>query len=233
MAYFVVEGNIGAGKSTFMKVVGSLLNAQVVYEPHQAWQNIDGENLLEAFYSDGSRWAYTFQTYAFLTRIFALEEQMKKTEKPYLLAERSVYADRYCFAKNAYEIGLMNQLEWKLYCDWFSWFVENRMQRPLGFIYLRTDPTVCYQRLNKRNRIEEKLVSLDYLSLLHAKHENWLIHKQDISRRLHDVPVLVLDCDRDFESSQSLQQEHANNVADFVVRQLGIERSQVVASTVV
>ncbi len=232
MAYFVVEGNIGAGKSTFMRVVGSLLNAQIVYEPHEAWQNIGGENLLDAFYKDGNRWAYTFQTYAFITRIFALEEHIKNTTNPYLLCERSVYADRYCFAKNAYEMGMMSLLEWNLYCDWFSWFVGKRSPLPAGFIYLRTDPRVCHRRLNKRNRSEEALVSLDYLSLLHNKHEDWLVHKRDVSALLRDIPVLVLNCDEDFESSEDLRRIHAGSVADFVVQQTGIDRSSVIAGNV-
>ena len=67
--YFVVEGNIGAGKSTFLKVINTFLNAQVVFEPHEKWQNVAGENLLDRFYADTQRWAYTFQTYAFITRI--------------------------------------------------------------------------------------------------------------------------------------------------------------------
>lgn len=230
MSYFVVEGNIGAGKSTFMKVVGARLNAEIVYEPHTAWQNIDGENLLEAFYRDGNRWAYTFQTYAFLTRIFALEKQMKVLEKSYVLSERSVYADRYCFAKNAYEIGLMNDLEWKLYCDWFSWFVENRTQQPNGFIYLRANPDVCYARLNKRNRSEEKTISLEYLHLLHEKHEQWLVHRKGIAGNLTEIPVLILDCDQDFESDEQVQGALAESVAQFVSLQIGVPHSQVVGA---
>lgn len=78
--YFVVEGNIGAGKSTFLKVINTFLNAQVVYEPHEKWQNVGGENLLEKFYADTQRWAYTFQTYAFITRI--LEGKTSGQEHP-------------------------------------------------------------------------------------------------------------------------------------------------------
>lgn len=216
MAYFPIEGNIGAGKTTFLRVVGEHLNTQVIPEPHEAWQNINGENLLDVFYKDGKRWAYTFQTYVFITRIIRCEEWTKKSSHPFQLSERSVFADRHCFAKNSYEMGLMNDLEWNLYKEWFSWFVENRVTKPAGFIYLRADPSVCHQRLVKRNRFEEKLVTLDYLKLLHAKHEAWLIHKKDVNAQVRDVPVLVLDCDREFESNNALQKEYAERVAEFV-----------------
>src|SRR3989339_352860 len=222
MAFFVVEGNIGAGKSTFLRLMGQQLNAELAFEPHEAWQNIEGENLLDAFYKDGKRWAYTFQTYAFITRVISVEQHARLTQHPFLLVERSVFADRYCFAQNAHEIGLMNDLEWALYKDWFSWFVENRVDKPHGFIYLRTDPRICFERLTKRNRFEEKLVELDYLTLIHNRHESWLVHKKEIAPVIRDVPVLILDCDEDFENNSVLQKELSDRVAEFVSKQTGL-----------
>lgn len=229
MAYFVVEGNIGSGKSTFLDKVGRLLDAQLVCEPLDAWQNVAGENLLDAFYSDGKRWAYTFQSYAFVTRTVAQQEAAKKLTESFQLVERSVFTDRYCFAKNAFELGLMSQLEWNLYCNWFSWFVDSRVEKPAGFIYLRTDPQVCHQRLVKRNRSEEKSVSLEYLVLLHEKHEAWLIHQSDVEASVRDVPVLVLDCNESFESHEPLQRQHASKIAQFVQLHSGVPASQTFA----
>ncbi|MES1224467.1 MAG: deoxynucleoside kinase, partial [Bacteroidota bacterium] len=36
----IVEGNIGAGKSTFLKMIDTYLDTQIVYEPHEQWQNV-------------------------------------------------------------------------------------------------------------------------------------------------------------------------------------------------
>jgi deoxyadenosine/deoxycytidine kinase len=223
--YFVVEGNIGAGKSTFLKIIARYLNAQVIYEPHQKWQNVQGENLLERFYTDTKRWAYTFQTYAFITRVLERELHARKTTYPFQVLERSVYSDRYCFAKNCFEMGVMNALEWKLYEEWFTWLVETYMQKPSGFIYMQTDPEVCYKRLLKRNRSEEAGVSLEYLQLLHQKHESWLLRKENIAAHLESVPVLVLRCDEDFESSPKIQQEHMAKIAQFLQAEYNIPLS--------
>jgi deoxyadenosine/deoxycytidine kinase len=214
--YFVVEGNIGAGKSTFLKVINTFLNAQVVYEPHTKWQDIQGENLLERFYADPKRWAYSFQTYAFVTRVLEREKAALSNCHPFQILERSVFSDRYCFAKNCYELGMMNALEWKLYQEWFAWLVDTYMAKPSGFIYLQTDPIVCYKRLLKRNRQEETSVTLEYLQQLHDKHEKWLIQKEGVTPVIKETPVLVIPCDEDFENNRAIQKAHMSKIIDFL-----------------
>lgn len=214
---FIVEGNIGSGKSTFLRLLEEQLPVQMVYEPHTKWQNVgNGENLLERFYTDIPRWAYTFQSYAFITRI--MEQQKRSLEFPETtqIIERSVYSDRYCFAKNCFEMGAMSALEWQLYQDWFSWLVENYAPRPTGFIYLQTDPDVCFSRLTKRARHEEVGVQLSYLQSLHDKHESWLLKKEDVAAHIKDVPVLILSCNDDFEHDASYFAQHLDEVRRFI-----------------
>jgi deoxyadenosine/deoxycytidine kinase len=211
----IVEGNIGAGKSTFLRLMEQHLMIDPVFEPHTRWQHVgDGENLLEKFYTDIRRWAYTFQTYAFVTRILEQERQLKQCTTGIQVLERSVYSDRYCFAKNCYEMGVMQPLEWQLYCDWFSWLVDGYSIKPTGFIYLHTDPAVCYNRLRTRNRHEEAKVPLDYLVRLHRKHEDWLVDRKGVADYLQHVPVLVLSCNNDFEHDQSELNKHLGAIVD-------------------
>ena len=212
----IVEGNIGAGKSTFLNIIQRYLQTQVVFEPHEKWQKVGGQyNLLEKFYTDTPRWGYTFQSYAFITRVLAQKEHAKVNPFSAQVLERSVYSDRYCFAKNCYEMGDMSALEWKLYQEWFSWLVDNYATKPAGFIYLRTDPIVCFKRLQKRNRKEESSVPLSYLEKLHNKHEQWLMKKYAVASHLHDIPVLVLECNNDFEDSAYEREKHMQRISSF------------------
>lgn len=215
---FIVEGNIGAGKSTFLKIINDYLHVQVVPEPHEKWQNVGGssENILEKFYSDTSRWAYTFQTYAFVTRVLAQAEHAARNPHAVQVLERSVYSDRYCFAKNCFELGSMSSLEWQLYKEWFSWLVETYTAAPAGFIYLRTDPCVAYDRILKRSRTEESAVPFAYIEKVHQKHEDWLIDKIGITPSLHNTPVLVLDCNKEFENDKTEQERHITAVMHFI-----------------
>jgi deoxyadenosine/deoxycytidine kinase len=215
---FVVEGNIGAGKSTFLRILKEKLNLHVVYEPLHKWKNVGGssENILEKFYSDTTRWAYTFQTYTFVTRILEQEEHARIFSAPIHILERSVFSDRYCFAKNGFELGLMNTLEWQMYQEWFAWLVDQYVTLPDGFIYMRTDPSTCHRRLKKRARHEEAAVSLDYLGLLHKKHEDWLIERNEVAPAIATTPVLTVPCDAEFQTCPAEQERLVAAVAEFI-----------------
>jgi len=210
-----VEGNIGAGKSTFLSLIEQWLSVQIVYEPHTKWQEVGGENLLDKFYKDTNRWAYTFQTYAFVSRVVEQEFHARNAQNSTQILERSIYSDRYCFAKNCFEMGSMTSLEWKLYQEWFSWLATGHTLPIKGFIYLQTDPEVCFSRLKKRNRSEEETISLDYLSMIHKKHESWLIERSEVEPVIASVPVLVLECNKEFEHDVLEQQKHMQKISEF------------------
>lgn len=212
----IVEGNIGVGKSSFLKLLAQRLDCKVVFEPHEKWQQIgEAGNLLEKFYEDTSRWAYTFQSYAFLSRVLEQEESILNADNEVVVFERSVFSDLHCFAKNCFELGTMTALEWNLYREWFSWLVGHHVIIPTGFIYLRGNPQVCFDRLKMRNRKEESSVPLSYLELLHQKHDDWLVNKKDIADCVANVPVLTLNRDIDWHEEPSEKDRLIEEVSTF------------------
>lgn len=97
---FCVEGNISVGKSTFLqRIANETLELQdlveIVPEPIDKWQDIgpDHFNILDAFYAEPERYAYTFQNYVFVTRVMQ-EKESSGGLKPLRLMERSVFSDR-------------------------------------------------------------------------------------------------------------------------------------------
>lgn len=222
----IIEGNIGVGKSTFLKIIQHYLNAQLVFEPHERWQNVAGHNILDHFYKDMGRWAYTFQSFAFISRIQAQREQLQRLQEPVQIVERSVFSDRYCFARNCYEMGSMSDLEWSLYQEWFSWLIEV-LPLPHAFIYLRTDPEVCFERIGKRKRAEEEMIDKAYLAKLHACHETWLVEKKGIAEIIKNIPVLILECSVDFEHNQEVQKAQIKQILAFLETHFKISAEKV------
>ena len=71
---FALEGNIGAGKTTIMKIIGQYFSSvEFVEEPVKQWQNLGGMNLLDAFYTDPQRWGFTFEFYSMLRKKYFIQ----------------------------------------------------------------------------------------------------------------------------------------------------------------
>lgn len=174
-----VEGNIGTGKSTFLKNLDKddlkrRYKYEVLYEPVDDWQE---KGILEEFYKDPKRYCYTFQSYCLFTRFQMLKKIDKRDDLKFVFIERSIFSDNNVFAKSCKSINQMNQLEYDIYNSWFNHF-NTIHSNDYYHIYLQLDPQTCLERIKKRSRNEETSISIDYLKLLHNSHDNWLINNE-------------------------------------------------------
>ena len=209
---FFIEGNIGSGKSTLVKYLQDQQifadkNIKIILEPVEEWKSFSdksGKNILEFFYNDPKRWGYLFQMNAFITRSKLIQNHISNST---ILMERSVYSDRNIFAKNCYEKGLINDIEWKTYLNWFEWLTQRLDLEGDAYIYLRTDPEISYSRIQKRARGEEKEITLEYIKEIHQKHEEWLYKYSNLN-------VLVLD--GNIENSQKRLEDFKNKIIEFI-----------------
>jgi len=235
-----IEGNIATGKSTFIKILEDAANDEdweITPEPVSQWTQIDGEqdpakasggNLLELFYNDPKRWSYTFQSYALLSRM-RLQREPFGPECQARLSERSIHSDRYIFARNCFETGLMTDTEWAIYQEWSSYLLNSLGELRLdGFIYLRADPKICSSRMAKRGRPEEQGVTIDYLNQLHEKHEAWL-HRREFSNEniMSDIPILEIDCNVEFHDDEAIKTRMLDQVRDFVKKLQAAKRAEI------
>lgn len=199
----LVEGNIGAGKTTFLQHMARYTNIQVVLEPMEKWTNCNGINLLQRMYEDPKKWSYTFQSYTMLTQF---ENHISVgDEKDIKFIERSVYSGRYCFAEALHMDGLIETESFQVYLKWFE-FVENCIRNRTNLIvYLRTSPELAYDRIKKRQRLEEETIPFQYINRLHELHETWLYSSTGNNSRgsgnntntsnsqQNEIPIFILD----------------------------------------
>lgn len=180
------EGNIGSGKTTFLSNFKQFKNTTVLQEPVELWQDVGGTNLLELMYKDPKRYAFLFQSYVQLTM---LQLHTCKTPMPYKIMERSIYSAK-CFIENMRRTKLLSDVEVTVLDDWSDWCIKNSKIETDLIVYLRTSPTVVYERMKERARKEEVCVSLEYLKQIHNIHDEWLYHRTLFTL---PAPVLVLD----------------------------------------
>lgn len=213
---FIVEGNIGTGKTTFLKALKkTLLHTTVTLEAVDYWQNeSNGQSILENFYQDPHRWGYTMETIALKIRI--QEHLTQQTSLLPNIVERSIYSGYHCFAYNSFEQGFLDQLEWNVYNEWFNFLTAQQCMPPQGFIYLRADPKLSYVRTRSRNRQAEFSLPEKYLNQIHEKHEDFLVHKKNIHHSIMNTPVLVLDCNHDLLHEKDMLQDYMHQVQEFI-----------------
>jgi deoxyadenosine/deoxycytidine kinase len=182
----LLEGNIAAGKSTLGRQLAASPTFEFVPEPVERWQGGFAANLLERFYTDTRRWAFTLQICAFVTRTQALQAHSPNPDRVTVF-ERSIYCDRHVFAKNLHQHGFMDDTEWALYLHFWN---HQRDSAPIpdAILYLRTPADECFRRLQIRARAEEKTIPLEYLQQLEARHDEWLLSPENAG-----YPVVVLD----------------------------------------
>ena len=174
-----VEGNIGSGKSTLIEQLEKLcqLDPSICFikEPLDIWNTIkdsSGETILEKYYANQPKYAFSFQMMAYISRMSLMREALKKNYRV-IIIERSVYTDSAVFAKMLFDDKKIEEIEYKIYLRWVNEFIEDFP--PVKYIYVRAEPDISYQRILQRGRTGET-IPIEYLENCHKYHDDWLLN---------------------------------------------------------
>ena len=189
---YALEGNIGAGKSTIMKIISNQFHdVEFVEEPVNQWQNLNGCNLLNAFYSDPKRWGFSFEFYSMLTKIQALLKAAD-SDKPIIIIERSILSNK-VFMDLSNDLGKLDKMEYAMLINTYNFYLENVYPQIAGIIYLDTPVDECIRRITKRNRGEECTIEKSYLNSIKEKMDEMCNSSTMIVIRIDGM----YDCERD------------------------------------
>jgi deoxyadenosine/deoxycytidine kinase len=187
---YSIEGNIGAGKTTILKIIGKNFDdVTFVEEPVSQWQNLGGDNLLEKFYKDPERWGFSFEFYSMLSKIKCLLKA-SESEKNIVIIERSLLSNKIFFDISK-DMNKLNDLEYGMLINTYNFYMQNIYPMLNGIIYLNTPVDLCVQRIIQRNRGEEVNVDKNYLLMLKDKF--------DELSNYSTIPTLVIDGNFDLE----------------------------------
>ena len=189
---YALEGNIGAGKSTIMKIISNQFHdVEFVEEPVNQWQNLNGCNLLNSFYSDPKRWGFSFEFYSMLTKIQALLKAAD-SDKPIIIIERSILSNK-VFMDLSNDLGKLDKMEYAMLINTYNFYLENIYPQIAGIIYLDTPVDECIRRITKRNREEECTIEKSYLNSIKEKMDEMCNSSTMIVIRIDGM----YDCERD------------------------------------
>ena len=219
---FAVDGNIGSGKSSRVNDLKKYLkhNPSFIFlqEPVDDWNSIkakDGTTMLQKFYCDQDKYAFSFQMMAYISRLSLLRKTIRENPDCHIVTERSIFTDRNVFAKMLYDDDKIEEVEYQIYLKWFDEFAkETKID---GIIYVHTSPDVCYNRIKKRSRTGEESIPLEYLKKCHDYHDNWILNDEE--------NIQIIDGNVDTEESPDIIQKWMEDIVNFMGDMIDNENS--------
>jgi len=207
-----IEGNIGSGKSTIIEYLKQTYNKENIIflpEPVNEWEKIKDNNdntILEKFYADQKKYSFAFQMMAYISRLNLLRNTIKKNPGKIIISERSLFTDKYVFAQMLHDSGNMEDVEYQIYNNWFESFLD---LAPISkMIYLKTDPSISFKRINIRNRSGEDKIPFEYIKNCHTYHNNMY----DVI----DFEKKIIDCTNDFKKDSDYFENISKQILEFV-----------------
>lgn len=165
--YLAVVGNIGAGKTTLTRMLAK----------HYGWspkfESVEDNPYLEDFYADMKRWSFDLQIYFLNKRIRDIIDTTKSGET--VIQDRCAFEDRYIFAPTLHEQGNLSDRDFENYSSLFDLMIEN-VPKPDLIIYIQSSIGNLVSQIDKRDRGCESTMSIEYLSNLNKKYNDWIEH---------------------------------------------------------
>jgi deoxyadenosine/deoxycytidine kinase len=209
-----IEGNIGSGKSTILKLLQEYLsnNENIIFlqEPVEEWDTIKDKNnitILKKFYENQNKYSFAFQMMAYISRLKLLQETISKHPDAIIITERCLDTDRYVFAQMLYDSGKLEDVEYQIYLKWFDHFIDKK--NIFKTVYLKTDPNICLSRIIKRNRNGESNISIEYLINCNKYHEDMIINSNN--------KILTINSNIDTDKNKNLIMEWLIMINEFII----------------
>jgi len=157
MVLITIDGNIGAGKSTILKFLKDVANINADLEPVDEW-----EPFLVDMYKNNKD-GFEFQVKVWTDRCF----NQNYDSDSITCIERSPLFQWNVFTKANYYNGKLSDRQYNLLNNLYDF----PSYKPDLYIYLRTDPLKCIERIKVRDRNSESDIDTAYITQIHDLHE--------------------------------------------------------------
>ena len=172
--YLVIEGVIGAGKTSLARMLSERLQSQLVLE------EVEENPFLKDFYRDRARYAFQTQMHFLFSR-YQQQRELRQTD---LFSDKLV--SDYLFQKDRIFASLnLADREMALYERLVAW-LELDVVRPDVVVYLQAHPDTLMERIARRDRPFERDMEKDYIARLSDAYNHYFFHYTD-------TPLLVVD----------------------------------------
>lgn len=184
--YVVIEGNIGAGKTTLASRIAEEYNARLILE------RFADNPFLPKFYNEPEKYSFPLE----LSFLASRYKQLKEELVPQDLFKAFTVADYYFMKSLVFASSTLDGDEYNLYRQIF-YIIYGSLPRPDVFVYLHMTPERLLQHIEKRGRSFEKNITTEYLRKIQESYFSFF-------RQNPDNKYVVIDVNNlDFVANES------------------------------
>ena len=178
--YIGIAGNIGCGKTTLT----AMLADHYQWEPR--YEAVVDNPYMDDYYKDLQRWSLAME-------VFFLKERFKNVldfsnSKNIVIQDRTLHEGVFVFTANNYEQGNLSDRDFETYMELYEIMTE-KVKLPDLMIYLRASVPHLVENIQKRGRVCEQKIPIEYLQGLNDRYEDFIQNK-------YKGRVLTIDVDK-------------------------------------
>lgn len=173
--FVVIEGNIGAGKTSLASRISELYGARLILE------RFADNPFLPKFYQDQARYAFPVEMSFLADRYNQLKKELQSGD----LFHSFMVADYYFMKSLIFAKNTLASDEYSLYNQIFQ-IIYQSLPKPDLYVYLHQMPDQLLQNIRARGRSYEEHITRDYLKKIQTGYF-------DFFRQQPELPVVVVD----------------------------------------
>jgi deoxyguanosine kinase len=151
--YIVIEGNIGAGKTTLASMIATEFNAKLILE------RFADNPFLPKFYDDPARFSFPLELSFLADRYRQLKEELMEQD----LFKCFTVADYYFMKSLVFASSTLERDEFNLYRQIF-YIIYGSIPKPDLYVYLHVSTERLLENIGSRGREYEKSITAEYLA---------------------------------------------------------------------
>lgn len=174
--YVVIEGNIGAGKTSLATRIADEFNARLVLE-----QFADNP-FLPRFYKEPDKYAFPLELSFLASRYKQLNDEFGTRD----MFKSFTVADYYFMKSLVFAASTLRGDEYNLYGQIF-YIIYGQMPKPDIYVYLHQTPEKLLWNIARRGRDYEKQITADYLQKIQESYFSFFRQNPEATYLIIDV----------------------------------------------
>ncbi len=168
--FIVIEGNIGAGKTSLSHKIAEQYNAKLILE------QFANNPFLPKFYKDPDKYSFPLEMSFLADRYNQLKKELSETD----LFKSFTIADYYFMKSLIFSKQTLKDDEYSLYRQFFH-IIYNSLPKPDLYVYLHSNVDKLLSNIKSRGREYEQEISADYLQKIQDSYFEFFKQQQELS----------------------------------------------------